>query len=65
MSGNCDQIRPDSGYDDPNGDELRHLLHSEAIHLAQLAVNFDRNNDLEAAIYYYQVFRFRLAPSHL
>ena len=55
MSENCGQIRPGSGYGDPNGDDLRHLLMSEAIHLAQLAVNFDRNSDLEAAIYYYQV----------
>lgn len=34
--------------------DLRQLLHNEAIHLAQLAVNFDVNNELEAALYYYK-----------
>ena len=36
--------------------DARRDLHSEAIHLAQLAVTFDRNQDLEAAVYYYQVW---------
>jgi hypothetical protein len=37
-------------------DDLKHLLHKEAIYLAQLAVNFDTNNELEAAVYYYRVW---------
>lgn len=38
-----------------NSNDLNEL-HNSAIHLAQLAVNFDANNELEAAVYYYKVF---------
>ena len=49
----------DNGSD---GQDLESELTSEVRHLAQLAVNFDTNNDLEAAVYYYQVLNLPKPP---
>ncbi|XP_054169050.1 calpain-7-like isoform X2 [Oppia nitens] len=42
------------GAVDNNNDDLLSKLQAEARQLAELAVNFDANNDLEAAVYYYR-----------